>query len=133
MPPQPRTRSRRDAAAADRKPGASANIGRRGRAPGTDVESAPRPEPKQAEAEILTDEEPQDSDVAVRSEIKPDNPAERMARLFFGADTLGPNEAKLQPWREGEAPVLMPMHPSVDPDIKRAAIATGAEGRGAEA
>ena len=81
------------------------------------------PEPKQAEAEILTDEEPQDSDVAIRSEIKPDNPAERIARLFFGADTLGPNEAKLQPWREGEAPVLMPMHPSVDPDIKRAAIA----------
>ena len=89
----------------------------------TDIESAPRPEPKQAEVEILTDEEPQDSDVAVRSEIKPDNPAERIARLFFGADTLGPNEAKLQPWREGEAPVLMPMHPSVDPDIKRAAIA----------
>ena len=88
-----------------------------------DLESAPRPEPKQAEAEILTDEEPQDSDVAIRSEIKPDNPAERIARLFFGADTLGPNEGKLQPWREGEAPVLMPMHPSVDPDIKRAAIA----------
>lgn len=109
--------------------------------PGPDVESAPRapdavaelpsgmdlefslyPETQQAEAEILTDEEPTDSEVAVRSEIKPDNPAERLARLFFGADTLGPDEATLQPWRDGEAPVLMPMHPSIDPDIKRAAI-----------
>ncbi|HKY86363.1 MAG TPA: cell wall hydrolase [Pseudorhodoplanes sp.] len=87
-----------------------------------DSDREPRPEPKQAEAEILTDEEPQDSDVAIRSEMKTDNPAERIARLFFGADTLGPTEGKLQPWREGEAPVLMPMHPSVDPDIKRAAI-----------
>lgn len=89
---------------------------------GMDLEFLQHPETQQAEAEILTDEEPQDSDVAIRSEIKPDNPAERIARLFFGADTLGPNEGKLQPWREGEAPVLMPMHPSVDPDIKRAAI-----------
>lgn len=89
---------------------------------GTDLEFSPQPETKQAEAEILTDEEPQDSDVAIRSEIKPDNPADRLARLFFGVDTLGPTETRLQPWREGEAPVLMPMHPSVDPDIKRAAI-----------
>ncbi|MES1155262.1 MAG: cell wall hydrolase, partial [Pseudorhodoplanes sp.] len=59
----------------------------------------------------------------VRSAIRQDSPAERIARLFFGADTLGPNESKLQPWREGEAPVLMPMHPSIDPDIKRAATA----------
>jgi len=90
--------------------------------PSAQPESAPDQNPQQAEAEILTDEEPVDSDVAIRSEVKPENPAERLARLFFGADTLGPNENRLQPWREGEAPVLMPMHPSVDPDIKRAAI-----------
>ena len=90
--------------------------------PSAQPESAPDQNPQQAEAEILTDEEPVDSDVAIRSEVKPENPAERLARLFFGADTLGPNENRMQPWREGEAPVLMPMHPSVDPDIKRAAI-----------
>ena len=89
---------------------------------GMDLEFSLEPKTQQAEVEILTDEEPADSDVAIRSEIKPDNPAERLARLFFGADTLGPEEATLQPWRDGEAPVLMPMHPSIDPDIKRAAI-----------
>jgi spore germination cell wall hydrolase CwlJ-like protein len=89
---------------------------------GMDLEFSPQAETKQAEAEIITDEEPADSEVALRSEIKRDNPADRLARLFFGVDTLGPNEGKLQPWREGEAPVLIPMHPSVDPDIKRAAI-----------
>jgi spore germination cell wall hydrolase CwlJ-like protein len=89
---------------------------------GMDLEFSPFAAAQQAEAEILTDEEPVDTDVVVRSEIKPDNPAQRLARLFFGADTLGPTEGRLQPWREGEAPVLMPMHPSVDPDIKRAAI-----------
>jgi spore germination cell wall hydrolase CwlJ-like protein len=89
---------------------------------GMDLEFTLPAETQTAEAEILTDEEPQDSDVAIRSEIKSDNPADRLARLFFGVDTLGPAEAKLQPWRDGEAPVLMPMHPSVDPDIKRAAI-----------
>ncbi len=89
---------------------------------GMDLEFAPQVETQQqANGEILTDEEPQDSEVAIRSEIKPDNPADRLAQLFFGVDTLGPTEAKLQPWREGEAPVLMPMHPSADPDIKRAA------------
>jgi spore germination cell wall hydrolase CwlJ-like protein len=89
---------------------------------GMDLEFSLYPETQQADGEILTDEEPVDSDVAVRSDVKPENPTERLARLFFGADTLGPNENKLQPWRDGEAPVLMPMHPSIDPDIKRAAI-----------
>ncbi len=89
--------------------------------PETQRAEAQQAETQQAEAEILTDEEPQDSDVAVRSDMKSDNTADRLARLFFGVDTLGPTEAKLTPWREGEAPVLMPMHPSIDPDIKRAA------------
>lgn len=88
---------------------------------GMDLEFVLPAKTQTADAEILTDDEPQDSDVAIRSEIKPDNPADRLARLFFGVDTLGPAEARLQPWREGEAPVLMPMHPSVDPDIKHAA------------
>ncbi len=88
---------------------------------GMDMEFQLHPETQHAEAEILTDEEPQDSDVAIRSEIKPDNTTDRLTRLFFGVDALGPTEEKLQPWRDGEAPVLMPMHPSVDPDIKRAA------------
>jgi spore germination cell wall hydrolase CwlJ-like protein len=115
---------------ADLPPAADVETSAQPQPPGTvaefpssvEPESAPDQNPQQAETEILTDEEPVDSDVAVRSEVKPENPAERLARLFFGADTLGPNENRLQPWREGEAPVLMPMHPSVDPDIKRVAI-----------
>jgi spore germination cell wall hydrolase CwlJ-like protein len=86
-----------------------------------DMEFSPFAGAQVAEAELLTDEEPDGPDAAT-ARPQPENPAVTMARLYFGADTFGASEPTLRPWREGEAPVLIPMHPSVDPDIKRAAV-----------
>jgi len=88
---------------------------------GMDMEFSPFADAQVAEAELLTDEEPDGPDAAT-ARPQPENPAVTMARLYFGADTFGASEPTLKPWREGEAPVLIPLHPSVDPDIKRAAV-----------
>ncbi len=85
-------------------------------------------EPLQDENGVLTDEEPGEPDGGARAAPDIDNPAIEMAKLFFGGDALGPDYSRLKPWREGEAPVLIPLHPSVDPDIKRAAIDPGRGG-----
>ncbi len=90
-------------------------------APGAQDERLAVSRAAEAEAE-LTDEEPGGPDAAARTDTELENPAVTMARLYFGADTLGVPQPTLRPWREGEAPVLIPLHPSVDPDIKRTAI-----------
>ncbi|MBV6486778.1 MAG: cell wall hydrolase [Pseudorhodoplanes sp.] len=102
-------------------------------APGHEVVAAlpadPAPqssaEPLQDENGVLTDDEPGGSESGPQAGAPADNPAIEMAKLFFGNDALGPDQNRIKPWREGEAPVLIPLHPSVDPDIKRAAIDPG--------
>jgi spore germination cell wall hydrolase CwlJ-like protein len=72
---------------------------------------------------------PQESAEAADAESAPpvpvdtENPAMRMARLFFGNDVLGPTaEESIEPWAPGEEPVVMTPHPPVDADIKRSAL-----------
>lgn len=87
-----------------------------------DVAMADVGEPLRDENGIITDDEPTDSDFAIRPMIAPENPAVQMAKLFFGNEAFAPDETGLRPWREGEAPVLIPLNPAIDPDIKRAAL-----------
>lgn len=87
-----------------------------------DIALADAGEPLRDENGIITDDEPTDSDFAIRPVIAPENPAVQMARLFFGNEAFAPDETGLRPWRDGEAPVLIPLHPAIDPDIKRAAL-----------
>ena len=70
----------------------------------------------------LTDEEPGDEQSPSVAPADAENPSVRMARVYFGADAVGPAPGALQPWAEGEAPTLMMLHPLVDPNIKRAAL-----------
>lgn len=70
----------------------------------------------------LTDEEPGDEQSPAVAPVDAENPSVRMARVYFGADAVGPAPGSIQPWAEGEAPTLMTLHPLVDPNIKRAAL-----------
>ena len=51
-------------------------------------------------------------------------PAGQVARLFFYGDTFGSGPGTLEPWGDGEEPILMmPRAPMADPDIKMSARA----------
>lgn len=76
--------------------------------------------PAQADdVKITTEDELNELDRAVAS-ADTENPAVRMARLYFGADAIEPGT--LQPWADGEAPTLINPQASIDPDIKRSAL-----------
>lgn len=45
------------------------------------------------------------------------------ARVFFGADPLAAAEQPIKPWAPGEAPVVMALRTSGDPDVKQSALA----------
>jgi spore germination cell wall hydrolase CwlJ-like protein len=77
-----------------------------------DLPQIPQAEPFDEDGE-KTDGEPAAIDTA--------SPAVRMARLVFGADAGGAQNA-LQPWGPGEAPVLVAPHPPADPEMKLAAV-----------
>jgi spore germination cell wall hydrolase CwlJ-like protein len=70
----------------------------------------------------LTDEEPGDEPASAVAPSDAENPSIRSARIYFGADSIGTSPHTLQPWRDGEAPRLMTLHPLIDPDFKRAAL-----------
>ncbi|NWG26164.1 MAG: cell wall hydrolase [Pseudorhodoplanes sp.] len=70
----------------------------------------------------LTDEEPGDEPAPAVAPSDAENPSIRSARIYFGADSIGASPHTLQPWRDGEAPRLMTLHPLIDPDFKRAAL-----------
>ncbi len=90
-------------------------------APGQDVAMLTDEDWKLAPDDGLTD--PNDPDVWPRMPIDPADPSVRMARLYFGADAVGAPGA-IEPWAEGEQPVVQPPRASVDPDIKRSALSS---------
>jgi spore germination cell wall hydrolase CwlJ-like protein len=61
-----------------------------------------------------------------------ENPATRMARLFFGPDAVAPARQGLEPWNPGEAPVLVAPPVPGNPDLKRSAVTPGAAPTGPE-
>ena len=75
--------------------------------------------------EPLTDERPAgpgEREIAALQPSEEENAAMRMARLFFGADAVGPAQGELRPWAPGEAPTLALPRIPADPDIKMSAL-----------
>jgi spore germination cell wall hydrolase CwlJ-like protein len=97
--------------------------------PADDVASSETPDESDSEAgegiavvennEILTDEEPRDGDTAAASPAEPENPAMKMAKLYFGAESFGRQHGGLEAYAPGEAPTLVK---PADPDIKLSAL-----------
>ena len=65
--------------------------------------------------------DPDDPDVWPRLPVDAADPAVRMARLYFGADTIG-TPAAIEPWGDGERSEVQSRRDVVDPDIKRSAL-----------
>jgi spore germination cell wall hydrolase CwlJ-like protein len=51
-------------------------------------------------------------------EFSDDNPATVTARVFFGAEPLGGQAARIEPWAPGATPIVEPAYVN-DPDLKR--------------
>jgi spore germination cell wall hydrolase CwlJ-like protein len=62
------------------------------------------------------------SDAALLDPLDDANPVVRLGRLYFGNSPVGEAVGAIEPWPDGEEPVLMTA-PAVDPDIKRSALA----------
>ena len=97
--------------------------------PATDTASAEPEEDSEAgegiavveNNEILTDEEPRDADSVAAAPEDSENPAMKMAKLYFGAESFGRTHGGLEAYGPGEAPT--PLAPGkIDPDIKLSAL-----------
>jgi spore germination cell wall hydrolase CwlJ-like protein len=84
-----------------------------------DVAMSLEPHPEVPNENELDDADEAHADTAEASDLPPalaDDPMLRLSRLFFGAAQMNPH-ATIEPWPEGEEPVLR-LPP--DPDLKRA-------------
>lgn len=77
--------------------------------------------------QIPADDSPPPGTVAINSDDEPllaeETPEEQVARLFFGQDQGGAAPGTIEPWANGEEPILMTPRAVEDPDIKRSARA----------